>query len=144
MTATLKDVKNIAHIAHKHQLDKIGVPYVHQPHRVAKKVRAAGGTWVQEQAAWLHDVVEDTSFGFLQLRDLGVTTGVLDIVDALTKRDDEVRGDYYQRVKDCPGARLVKLCDIYDNMDPARQCYLAPEDQVRLIRKYARALDLLS
>ncbi len=48
--------------------------------------------------------------------------------------------DYWDSIKAYEPARLVKLCDIYDNLDPERMCYLDPGTQTRLRRKYANAL----
>jgi hypothetical protein len=103
-------------------------------------VRASGGTWVQEQAAWLHDVIEDAGVTGDALISLGVPAMVVAIVEYLTHPKGESNADYWARIKTSPTALLVKICDVHDNLDPSRLCYLDQPTQDRLRRKYATAL----
>jgi hypothetical protein len=50
---------------------------------------------------------------------------------------------YYARIKENPGAVAVKLADIHDNTQHWRLNYLPLETQERLIKKYAKARELL-
>lgn len=50
---------------------------------------------------------------------------------------------YYARIKENPGAVAVKLADIHDNTQHWRLSYLPVETQERLIKKYAKARELL-
>lgn len=133
----------IATEAHAGQLDKSGRPYLGHLERTATKVRFSGGTWVQEAAAWLHDVVEDTEVDFDQLYRYGVPRSVHDIVSVMTHRLQITNEEYWAIIRTVPDAVLVKLCDIYDNLDPERMCYLDPVTQDRLRNKYARAIQVL-
>ncbi len=128
---------------HAGQADKSGRPYLGHLERTATKVRYAGGTWVQESAAWLHDILEDTEATAWDLGKAGIPGSVLLIVDVMTHRRGIPNEDYWLAIRGIPEARLVKLCDIYDNLDPARMCYLDQAKQDRLRAKYARAIQVL-
>ena len=127
---------------HAGQLDKSGEAYIEHPRQVAQLVERSGGTAEQFMAALLHDVVEDTDVTLADLDEFGAD--VLEMVDALTHRSGERNADYYGRIKRTPAAVLVKLCDIYDNLDPARLHDLDEATQARLRTKYGKALVALS
>lgn len=129
----------VATIAHQGQVDKVGAPYIEHPTRVAEAVCAAVGDGPAVQAAFLHDVVEDTQVTLDDLLVLGFSTEVVRAVDALTKRKGESFADYYERVKSDPLALVVKWHDVADNADPARLALVAPDTQARLRDKYERA-----
>lgn len=143
-TDELNQIIRLATTLHAGQSDKSGRPYIGHAERVADMVRNSGGTWVQEQAAWLHDTIEDTQATAQYLLGRGVPGAVVNIVEALTHDKNEPNIEYWQRIVRTPAARLVKLCDICDNLDPSRLCYLDEETQRRLIRKYASALMALA
>lgn len=126
--------------AHAGQMDKSGRPYLGHLERTAAKVRFSGGTWVQEAAAWLHDSIEDTDLTTRQLLKDGIPFSVIRIVEAMTHEPGVTNEIYWTRVRQEPTAVLVKLCDIYDNLDPARMCYIDEDKQRRLRVKYARAI----
>jgi (p)ppGpp synthase/HD superfamily hydrolase len=147
MTTISEQVQKAFELAtwlHATQKDKAGLPYILHPQRVAERVRLSGGTWVQEAAAWLHDSVEDTDATFARLEAEGIASSVIELVFAMTKHEHETIEQYYSNIKQTPGAILIKLCDIYDNLDPARLAYLDVETRLRLRRKYAKALVLLT
>lgn len=139
-TASLDEAIALASTMHAGQLDKGGRPYLGHLERVANMVRLSGGDWVQEMAAWLHDSIEDTGATGAQLLAAGIPGIVLNIVLAMTHPEGEPNVDYWMRVRSYEPARLVKLCDIYDNLDPSRMCYLDQPTQDRLRSKYAMAL----
>ena len=58
----------LARSAHAGQVDKAGAPYAQHPERVAAAVT---GDPQAQAAAWLHDVVEDTSTSLADLRAAG-------------------------------------------------------------------------
>lgn len=124
---------------HAGQRDKSGRPYLGHLERVATLVRQSGGTWVQEAAAWLHDIVEDTGAEISSLSPL-LPEAIVRIVDAMTHWHGQSNEDYWRQVRDHPPAVLVKLCDIYDNLSPARMCYMDEPTQRRLRLKYAKAM----
>lgn len=134
---TIDVARELAQRAHDGQVDKVGLPYfathVEDVHR---RVVAAGGDEVQQIAALLHDVLEDTTVTEADLVSLGVPEAALHIVRLLTKSDDEA--GYLAAVRAHPAARLVKLADIASNTDPARLARLDPALRARLEAKYAR------
>ena len=140
--AVLETAIALASQFHAGQLDKSGRPYVGHLKRVANMVRRSGGNWVQEAAAWLHDVIEDTEMTAEQLG-RQVPGLVVRIVEAMIHPANEPNVEYWERLRAEPSAVLVKLCDIYDNLDPARMCYLDEVTQTRLRTKYARAMQVL-
>lgn len=97
------------------------------------------GTWVQEAAAWLHNSLEDT-IATPELLLVHVPAVVVRIVEAMTHYQNEPNVEYWARVKAEPSAVLVKLCDIYDNLDPSRIWRLDEATQRRLRQKYGAAM----
>lgn len=159
MKMTLADCIDLATFAHRHQYDKAGEPYITHPLRVLESVKAQGGQPYVQMAAVLHDVTEDTPFTPDMLLTLGVPEAAVRIVE-LVDRDASFllyenereagniacdRNDfYYLRIKQNPGALMVKLADIGDNMQPWRLSYLPPETQDRLRKKYGKAVEILN
>jgi (p)ppGpp synthase/HD superfamily hydrolase len=126
---------------HTGQLDKAGRPYLGHLERVATMVQHSGGNWMQVAAAWLHDSIEDTDATASLLRTVNlIPQPVINIVTVLTHFKGEPNATYWERVRHTALARLVKLCDIYDNLDPSRMCYLPQSTQDRLRIKYSRAM----
>lgn len=141
----LVEVEALARRAHAGQVDQAGVDYVSgHVASVAALVAASGGGVVAQQSAWLHDVVEDTSWSLGDLLAARVDPAVVEAVDVLTHRPHEPRVAYYARVRAHPVALQVKLADVADNADPSRLARLDPETAQRLTRKYAAALDALT
>lgn len=134
----LEGVIALAAELHAGQMDKGGYPYLGHLERVAEMVRRSGGTWVQEQAAWLHDSIEDTFATAEYLLGRGVAASVVRLVVVVTHEKGVSNEDYWAEIRDDEeGADLLKFCDSYDNMNPARLCYVPPKDRNRLRRKYA-------
>jgi (p)ppGpp synthase/HD superfamily hydrolase len=144
MTFTVNDAAMLAYEFHDGQIDKGGKPYIQHPEQVAYKVFRSGGTKEQEMAAWLHDVVEDTEATFVGLAKRDVPAPVLAMVISLTHIRNEPLQTYWDRIRCKPDAVLVKLCDIWTNLDPQRLSYLSDDTQRRLRNKYGRALIALS
>jgi len=161
--ATLSDAIALSEFAHRNQQDKAGLPYIDHPRRVLAKVQAQGALPYVQMAAILHDVTEDTAFTSSILRMLGFSEAAINVVDLLdrdfSKKRWEVEysweriGDkprptadefYYAEIKKVPGAKLVKLADIEDNLSDWRLSYLSDETQARLRAKYAKAKEILN
>lgn len=124
--------------AHQGQVDKIGQPYMFHPLRVMGIVASSGSDVNDRIAALLHDVVEDTAVALPQIRER-FGAEVAESVDALTRRKQqgETYMQFIDRVLTNPRAVRVKIADIQDNSDPARQW----KDQAGLIeRRYKPAL----
>lgn len=113
---------------HAGQLDKSGVAYHWHPYRVMLRLGSLAAT--QEQiAALLHDVVEDTKIGFVDLCEMGYDHEALEMVHLLTKRKSMTHRQYLQIIIDSGsiGAMRVKLADLYDN-SWERRVANAPEE----------------
>ena len=124
--------------AHKGQLDLAGNPYILHPLRVAFKFT---GDEVMYAAAVLHDVVEDSP---ITLRDLNEAFGpsVTEIVDSLSRRGREPYIDFIHRCNRDPLAKIIKIADIEDNLNP--QMTLAPtKENLSRVKKYYQALEIL-
>jgi (p)ppGpp synthase/HD superfamily hydrolase len=132
--------ERIAREAHAGQVDKAGRDYRDHPRRVALAVEHLGPVAVA--AAWLHDVVEDTPWTPVGLRE-HLPSEVVDIVALLTRQADQHPDDYYAQVRTHPTALAIKLADIADNADPARFDELDPALADRLRAKYTHALEAL-
>ena len=136
----LENAIGLAAKAHKGQKDKTGQPVILHPLRV---MMALPNEELQVIGI-LHDVVEDTWWTIEELSKIGtLDQAMIDAIDAITHRDNEPNVDYYNRCKDNPLARQVKLADIADNSSPLRQMGLTPETQERLKIKYELGLKIL-
>ncbi len=127
---------------HRGQVDKSGEPYILHPLRVLMRVRELGGSEAAQCAAVLHDVAEDCNVSLDDLRAAGFTDDTLAAIDAVTKRADE-HGDagyaaFVDRAAADPLARLVKIADLEDNMDPRRLCEIS-ESTLRRMERYRLA-----
>lgn len=102
--------KTIARDAHAGQLDKVGRDYfcAHlEPIASAAQVFGSAVT----AAAWLHDVLEDTSVTAADLKSAGVSSTVIQAVQSVTRREDETYTELIERASADPVGRLVKLVD---------------------------------
>jgi (p)ppGpp synthase/HD superfamily hydrolase len=138
--SSLPDAIALAEFAHRNQTDKAGFPYIEHPKRVLENVKAMGAKPYVQQAAILHDVVEDTAFSLDILQSLGFSEPVLLVVDLVTRKKGVEPDEYYAAIRKNPDAVLVKQADITDNTLPWRLAYLPDETQDRLRVKYMRAL----
>jgi len=134
-----------AEIAHSHQVDKNGLPYIRHPISVMNRVVQAGYTQpIFMITAVLHDTVEDTS---AMISDLMIRFGidvaravdsVTRMVNPVTKDNLETYREFVLRAMLHPVGRVVKFHDIQDNMDPKR----AVKDKARhLTERYVWALN---
>lgn len=124
----------IAVEAHHGQRDRCGAPYITHPLRVMHRL----GSIDEQIVAILHDVVEDTSWTFEDLRRKGFPQPILDALDCVTKRDGEDYEDFVRRSAANQLARAVKLADLEDNMNPRRLPGVTEKDFARLA-KYVKA-----
>lgn len=143
----------VAMAAHAGQVDKAGNAYIEHPRRVATAVAvmALRKRWPDDMrldaiaAAWLHDVVEDTPVTLETLTRIGFGARVVAAVDALTRREaeGETHAEAVARAAADAVARVVKTCDVRDNLSPGRIGLLDEQTQARLRAKYAYALEVL-
>lgn len=132
--------RSIAEEAHRGQVDKLGVDYIKHPEWVASQVDSP----VRKAAAWLHDVLEDSSFSERDLLDRGVSMEVVFIVVLLTRRQGIPPEQYYAEIRENEDARAVKRADVSHNLLRERLALLVEKTRNRLIRKYTHALECLA
>lgn len=128
---------DIAETAHAGQIRRgSGEAYINHPLRVA-----AHATGPAKVAAVLHDVIEDTGVTREELEGKGIPVLVLDVLDLLTRRENETYRDFIERIATAPGeagriARDIKLDDIDDNL---KGIELLPPDEQSIEKRYLRA-----
>jgi (p)ppGpp synthase/HD superfamily hydrolase len=88
-------------------------PYAHHLEQVYRNVVKYGGSPVLQMAAWLHDVIEDTSTTKAEVsKKFG--SAVATIVDLVSNRGSKEAT--YKRIRSNKGAVFVKLCDRLANV----------------------------
>lgn len=70
-------------------------------------------------AAWLHDVLEDTTMTAKDLADAGIPKSVIETVQELSHRPGETYWDYIIRLTNGKIAKRIKIADITHNMSDA-------------------------
>ncbi len=135
-TDLVATARHLAETHHAGQLDKAGAPYIGHIQRVADRVSHLDPEVIA--AALLHDILEDTAATAADLAAAGIPATVIEAVVLLTKTGGPLE-DYYARIREHPVALAVKLADIADNADPARQAQLDPDTRRRLTAKYDKA-----
>jgi hypothetical protein len=109
----------LATTAHAGQADKVGQPYIYHPVRVGMALAHQRFSDDQVVAAILHDVVEDTPMT-VEMVEVSFGLRVAQLVDALSRREDEGYKTYIRRLARTPGAAEIKLEDLADNFFPGR------------------------
>lgn len=125
---------SIAKRAHAEQTRRDGTPYIVHPERVAYRLIRRYREVSDEilAAAYLHDVLEDTSESPGSLRAAGIPDRVIQIVETLTRKDGVPYVEYIAQIRKDPLATAVKVEDMLDN--------LADDPSHKQIRKYAAGL----
>ena len=137
-TELTKEAMKLCFAAHKNQVDKSGLPYVFHPFHLAEQMTDELTT----VTALLHDVVEDTSHTFHDLREMGFPEEVLNALALLTHDDGTPYLEYVTRLKYNSIARAVKLADLRHNSDLTRLDYVDARALERA-EKYRKAIELL-
>ncbi|MBF1486682.1 MAG: phosphohydrolase, partial [Prevotella pallens] len=78
--------------------------------------------------ALLHDTVEDGGIAAEYLLMLGFPQNIVNTVLAVSRREGEDYFDFIQLCKENPIGRVVKICDLEDNMDITRLNELTEKD----------------
>jgi (p)ppGpp synthase/HD superfamily hydrolase len=125
--------RGIATAADEGQFRRDGVtPYIRHPEAVAQRLQ---GDAVAEAAAWLHDVIEDTSLTKDDLKERGVPDEVIEVVVLMTHANGISYERYLAAIAAHPIAKRVKIADMITNLSDN------PTD--RQIVKYAKGLLVL-
>ena len=142
--------RELATTYHKGATDKYGNPYIDHLERVVDRVKDMEYDMVDETshinmylaAAYLHDIIEDTSFDF-DIADRGYMDifpdAVVEAVKLLTRGTGETYADYVTKIKLAPDvggkiARVVKLADLFDHLMGPTPC------PPNLIKRYEKSL----
>ena len=133
-TSFVDTARELAFKAHDGQFRNDGVtPYFNHVQNVAFTV--VPHTPSNIAAAYLHDVLEDTSVTEQDLRDAGIPEEVIESVKLLTHPHGEPYLDYIKRVEPNLIAYAVKLADIFSNLNDS------PTERQKA--KYEKALKFL-
>ncbi len=137
-TDLTKKAMKLAYLAHDGQEDKNGIPYIFHPMHLAEQMTDEETT----VCALLHDVVEDTSITFDDLRAQGFPVPVIEALSLLTHDKSVPYMDYVQTLRKNKIAAAVKAADLRHNSDLSRLDSVGDKDMARM-RKYQQALALL-
>jgi 5'(3')-deoxyribonucleotidase len=160
----MSTVQKVAIEAHSNQVDKLGYAYIGHPRRVA---RNAASVPLQNEsdrnaviaAAWLHDVIEDSSITAQNLLEMGIPIEVLEAVVLVSDQNKTTPANvsvvqkkalqvtnkipYYAAIKKNSIARAVKLADLADNCNEQRVRELTENGSPISDGKYPLALATL-
>ena len=137
-TPLTKKALKLCFQVHKEQVDKTGLPYVFHPFHLAEQMTCEAST----VCALLHDVVEDSSYTFEDLINLGFPSEIIEVLKLLTHDSEVEYMDYVINLSKNEIARKVKLADLKHNSDLSR---LDNIDEYALARqeKYLKAIKYL-
>lgn len=122
----------IATNAHAGQFDKGGNPYILHPLKVMHYLKTNDEEL--QCIALGHDVIEDTSVTYKELRDSGMSQRVIDGISALTKVPGQTYDEYKAGVFANVDAMKVKLCDLRHNTDIRRLKGVSDKDIARMVK----------
>ena len=130
----------LSYTAHTGQLDTGGIPYIFHPYHLAEQMDNETRSCI----ALLHDVVEDTDITLDHLSQEFPNQ----VTDALALLTHDSSVDYYDYVKGvCTNldASLVKLADLFHNMDNGRLLGtdISEEKKEKWQKKYKKAIDIV-
>ena len=128
----------IALVAHKGQVDKVGVDYINHPLTVSNNCTGDD----EKIVALLHDALEDTKVTKEDLL-LFFDSYIVEAVCLLTHNPNDSYMDYLAKIKANPIAKAVKLADLKHNMDLSRFPNPTQCDIERVEKKYKPALEFL-
>lgn len=129
--------------AHAGQLDKCGSLYIIHPISVAEVIEAhtnPDSEWHEDGqvVALLHDVLEDTDYN---IQPNTLTVPQYTALVALTKAPEQTYAEYIERICYCKYtvAIIVKLADLWHNLQPERQDCLPRSEAASLGERYLKA-----
>lgn len=119
--------------------DKGNLPYVIH----LLKVYSGVSEYIEKVCALLHDVVEDTDVTFDDLKKVGYTDEIIEILEILTKLKGEDYRKYIDRIIESGNihAMNIKLADLKHNMDIKRIVNPKANDYERITKRYEPAYE---
>ena len=124
----------IANEVFRDVVDKGGNPYIYHLYDVSNKL----DNTLEKTAGLLHDIIEDTKITINDLREVGFTEEVLEIINLVTRKKNEPYNKFIDRIIESNNisALKVKISDMENNMDLSRIKEVKQEDINRINKKY--------
>jgi len=122
----------IATNAHSGQFDRGGAPYILHPLKVMHYLKSDDEELMC--MALGHDVIEDTSVTYKDLREAGISERVITGIRALTKQPGQTYEEYKAGVFACEDAMRVKMADLRHNTDIRRLKGVTEKDIARMAK----------
>jgi len=138
----LAHMLHIATSAHHGQFDRGGAPYILHPLKVAHYLKSDDEELMC--IALGHDIIEDTSVTYKDLRDTGISERVIEGIRALTKVPGETYEEYKGRVFGSEDAMRVKMADLRHNTDIRRLKGVTEKDIARMAKYHLFYMELKS
>ncbi len=122
--------------------DKGGFPYIIH----LLKVYSGVSSYNEKVCALLHDIIEDTDITYDDLKKVGYSDEIIEILTILTKLKGEDYRDYIDRIINSNNyqAMNIKLADLRHNMDAGRIKNPTPNDVMRISKRYEPAYEKIS
>jgi len=118
--------------AHDGQFDKGGAPYILHPLKVMHYLKSSDEELMC--IALGHDVIEDTSVTYKDLRDAGISERVILGIRAMTKQPGQTLEEYKEQIFASPDAMKVKMADLRHNTDIRRLKGVTEKDIARIAK----------
>lgn len=133
-----------AALKHQGQKDKGGKPYILHPLRV---MLAMMPDETAMKAAVLHDVIEDCGVTAFELRQLGFSDEVVEIVELLSRPGKDAPNrpthrEYVQAIIDSGNTRAIEV-KFQDTRDNLNRVHELPPEEKGLGKRYAETIDKL-
>jgi (p)ppGpp synthase/HD superfamily hydrolase len=126
--------------AHAGQFDRGGSPYILHPLKVMHYLKSDDEELMA--IALGHDVIEDTSVTYKDLREAGITERVIEGIRALTKVPGETYAEYKERVFASEDAMRVKMSDLRHNTDVRRLKGVTEKDIARMAKYHTFYMEI--
>ena len=125
---------------HAGQFDRGGNPYILHPFKVMHYLKSEDEELMC--MALGHDVIEDTSVTYKDLRDAGISERVITGIRALTKVPGQTYDEYKEGVFACEDAMRVKMADLRHNTDIRRLKGVTEKDIARMAKYHTFFMEI--
>ncbi len=132
----------IATNAHSGAFDRGGAPYILHPLKVMHYLKSDDEELMC--IALGHDVIEDTSVTYKDLRDAGISERVISGIRALTKVPGQTYDEYKEGVFASEDAMRVKMADLRHNTDIRRLKGVSEKDIARMAKYHQFFMEIKS
>jgi (p)ppGpp synthase/HD superfamily hydrolase len=126
--------------AHDGQFDKGGAPYILHPLKVMHYLKSDDEELMC--MALGHDVIEDTSVTYKDLRDAGISERVIAGIRAVTKQPGQTLEEYKEGVFANEDAMRVKMSDLRHNSDIRRLKGVTEKDIARMAKYHTFYMEI--